>query len=107
MHEFSICRQIIFEAKKHGMPLAITVEVGELANMTPRHLKEHLSEYVKWKINVRSRKGRIACRCGYKGSPVIKDRGHDFVLIECPKCKGSDFSSVIGDKIILKSVRVK
>jgi len=107
MHEFSVCRQIISEAKKHGSPVAVTIEVGELANMTPLHLKAHMKEYVDWKVAVKNKKGTVTCKCGYKGKPIIRERGHDFLLLQCKKCRGSDFSKISGDKIVLKSVKVK
>ncbi|MBI5228473.1 hydrogenase maturation nickel metallochaperone HypA [Candidatus Micrarchaeota archaeon] len=106
MHEYSVCRQIIAEAQKHGTPVAITLEVGELAPITVRELKSHLRELIDWGIRVKSKKGRVACECGFKGKPRVKERGHDFLLLECPKCRGARFSEVIGDKIILKSVKV-
>jgi Zn finger protein HypA/HybF involved in hydrogenase expression len=107
MHEFSICRQIISEAKKHGSPAAIKIEVGELANITPSHLKEHMEEYVDWKIEIKKKNGYVVCKCGYKGKPLIRERSHSAVLMICPRCKDNKFLAVSGDRVILKSVMVK
>ena len=106
MHEFSICSQIIEEARKHGKPVSVSIEVGETSGIEPEHLKEHLKAHVDWDIEVSERKASVRCRCGYHGRPEIVERGHDFVIVKCPRCGNNDVEREQGGQIILKSVKV-
>lgn len=83
------------------------MEVGALSSITADEIKNALSEFVNWDIIVTTKKGITTCDCGFKGEPKIKGRAHDFVLMECPKCKNSDLKIIEGDKIKLISVMVR
>ena len=106
MHGIKIAEQIIEEAKRHGKPIAISVELGSLAPMTEEELISLLKTFVDWKINILSKKGVVSCKCGYYGGPKIVERGHDFLILECPECRSQDVKIISGNKIILKSVEV-
>jgi len=86
MHEQRIVHKIIEEAEKQGKVSSLVLEVGELNEITPEELGEHLKEHVSWKINVKERKSKIECKCSYRGRAEILDRGHDYCLFRCPKC---------------------
>jgi len=97
-------KDIINQAEKQGDVKSITIEVGELANIEPHHLKEHLSEIVDWDIKVKTIDAITECACGFKGKPKTITRGHDFVLFTCPWC--NDVPKVVqGDQIVLKEVK--
>ena len=106
MHETVIANSIINEAKKHGNVKEIFLEIGELAHVPSHELLECLKKLVKWKINSTEIKSNVICNCGYKGHPKILERGHDFFMIECPKCKS--FPKLIdGTEIKIKKVIIK
>jgi Zn finger protein HypA/HybF involved in hydrogenase expression len=110
MHEFSVAESIIEEARGSCKcePLAIVLEVGELANLTKQEIKDTMKLLVNWKIEFLDKKGMISClNCRYKGKPKILERYHMGVLIECPKCKGRKVRIIEGEKIILKKVKTK
>jgi len=107
MHEYHVVEDIMKAAKKKGRPKSITLEVGALSSVSANEIKNALSEFVNWDIIVTTKKGIAACDCGFKGEPKIKQRMHDFVLMECPKCKNNDMKIIEGDKIKLVSVLVR
>ena len=86
MHETKILKEIINKAQEQGNVISIKLEIGELAGISPKHLREHLEEMVNWSIDVSKKKAHVKCKCGYKGRPEIKLRAHDFVLFQCPEC---------------------
>ncbi|MDO8480627.1 MAG: hydrogenase/urease maturation nickel metallochaperone HypA [Nanoarchaeota archaeon] len=105
MHETAIAEGIIVEAKKHGSVKAISLEIGELAHVPGAELVECLRRLVDWKVEWKERPAVASCGCGYQGAPVIVERGHDFFLIECPKCtQVPDLTD--GDEIKLVDVTV-
>ncbi len=106
MHETIIANKIIEEAKKHGKVKAISVEVGELAGIHDHDLEKTLKGMVKWDVKVSKKNATVRCSCGYKGRPKIVERGHDFVIFECPECKKIP-KVVDGDEVILKEVKVE
>jgi len=87
MHEHSFIQAILSDIVNKEQVKGISVEVGELAGIEAEHLKEHLIEETGWDIEVTTHPGVVLCDCGYKGTPVIKQRLHDMVIYECPKCK--------------------
>lgn len=104
MHEAFIINKIIEEAEKFGKVKKIKIELGELANITKEDLEEHLKEVVDWDIKINIKKSKIECNCGYKGKPNILERGHDFCLFNCPKCKGK-VKVLKGGEIKIKEVK--
>lgn len=106
MHETVFINKIIKKAKKYGKIEKIIVEVGELASVQAEDLKQHLKEAVNWDIKILKKGSLVKCDCGFKGKPKIIEKGHDFTLFECPKCKNMP-KIIDGDKVILKKVIVK
>jgi len=88
MHEQRIIDKVIAMGKLAGAQKGIRLEVGELCDISPDHLKEHLQGQVKWNIETIYCPAKVQCACGYKGKPRIIERGHDFVLFDCPSCGG-------------------
>ncbi len=86
MHETKILKEIINKAEEQGNVISIKLEVGELAGISPKHLREHLEEMVHWTIEISRKNAYVKCKCGYEGRPEIKLRAHDFVLFQCPRC---------------------
>lgn len=86
MHEHSFIEAILSNIKNKEKIKEISIEVGELAGIETEHLKEHLLEKVNWKINVTEKKAKVKCDCGHIGKPKIRQRLHDIVIFECPKC---------------------
>jgi Zn finger protein HypA/HybF involved in hydrogenase expression len=107
MHEFSFVSRVIDEVRTicKKEPVAITLEVGELANLTCEEIEKAMKLMVKWDVNFIKKKGVIEClKCGFRGRPKILERYHVGVLLECPKCKGKKLKIIQGEKIILKKV---
>lgn len=88
MHELVFVDRILEEAAKYGKVKRAVVEVGDLAQIDADHLQDALRARAAYGIDVIGKKARVNCECGYDGEPDIVDRGHDFVLYECPDCKG-------------------
>jgi|TARA_Y100000310_G_scaffold345817_1_gene470420 Zn finger protein HypA/HybF involved in hydrogenase expression len=105
MHETIIAQKIIEDAKKHGEIKSAVIEVGEIAHITAKELKETLTDMVSWSITVTEKKAKVKCSCGYEGEPKIIERKHDLVYFECPEC-GKVPSVLEGSQIILKEVEV-
>lgn len=103
MHEIAISKEIVKQAKEQagkGKKItAVVIEVGELSSLTPEELTYALKNIVDWDIRVRKVKGVVECACGFKGSPRIIERAHDFVLFECPLCR--EIPAIIKGKDIL------
>ncbi len=87
MHEQAIIDKILEHISDKTNVLKIELEVGELAGIEPEHLKEHLGERVNWEININSKKSQVKCSCGYEGYARIKQRLHDMVIYDCPRCE--------------------
>jgi Zn finger protein HypA/HybF involved in hydrogenase expression len=105
MHEHVYVDDIVKEAQKQGKVRAITIELGELAPITPEDLK-HALEVTGWAIKIFPKKGFVHCHCGFRGAPNITERGHDFVVFNCPKCKAELPRIVDGKDVVLKDVTV-
>lgn len=106
MHETVIANKIIEEAKKQGKVEEIHLEIGELAPVCCNELVECLRQLVDWKINSKKRGAKVKCLCGFKGKPKILERGHDYFLIECPKCRKVP-EIIDGRDIRVLSVKIK
>jgi len=103
MHDTTIAKDIISQAKKHGNVKKIVVEIGDIAAVKAEDMEELLKKLVDWNIEVIRKPAVVKCVCGYEGEPKILERGHDFVMYVCPEC-GLVPEDAIGDKIILKKV---
>ena len=86
MHEHSFIQAIISPIQDKENVREIEIEVGELAGITPEHLKEHLIEETGWEVVLRAKKSEVKCSCGYQGQARIKERLHDTVIYDCPEC---------------------
>ena len=72
-------------------------------SITANVIREDLAN---WQVNILKKKSVVKCKCGYKGRANIKERLHDIILFNCPKC--NEIPEVIsGDKIIIKSIEIK
>jgi len=88
MHEHSFIDAILSNIEDKDEVIAIVLEAGELAGITAEHLKKHLKErYDYWDIKVEEKQSNIKCFCGYEGPANIRDRMHDFVVFDCPRCE--------------------
>ncbi len=106
MHEQAIAQQIILEAQKQGNVKAITVEVGDLAHLPAGEMREILVKMTDWKVEVRSKKAEVRCKCGFEGEPRILQQLHDHSVYECSKCGATMPEIVAGDQIVLKEVEI-
>ncbi len=97
MHEAAMIEEIIRNA---GGAKIIQLEVGELSGFSPDHLKEHLADYGVLGI-CEEKTAIVECSCGYSGRPKIREKLHDLVIFECPKCRAVP-RVVSGDKVIIK-----
>ena len=105
-HEQVYVQDIVQAATARGKVEAITVEVGELAPILAEDL-ETAMRFTGWTLTVTTKPGTIQCRCGYTGSPVITDKGHDYTIFHCPEC-AADLPVIIdGKDVVLKAVVVK
>ncbi len=108
MHEQVVAQNIIQEAKKHGSVKSIVVEVGDLAHLPAKEMREVLERLTDWEINVVSMKALVLCNdCKHLGLPEIMQQMHDHCVFKCMKC-GKMFPEVEeGDKIMLKEVEIE
>jgi len=86
MHEHSFIQAVIEPIKNKEKVQSIELEVGELAGIEPEHLKEHLIKETGWDIHINKKNNKVKCSCGYQGQARIKQRLHDLVIYDCPKC---------------------
>lgn len=87
MHETVIARNIIETAMQQGDVSAVTLEIGELAHVPAEELIACIKAQVSWNIMYTIKPARVRCSCGFSGHPTVLEHGHDFFLIECPRCK--------------------
>jgi len=106
MHEISIAKNIIDEAKKHGEVNSIEIDCGELAHLPAKDLEDAMKKLVKWDVKINETESIVECICGYKGRPKIIEKSHHLTLFECPKC-GNLPKILKGGDIIIKKVGVK
>lgn len=107
MHETIIAKKIIDKAKEHGIVKKIVIEVGDLAHLPAKDMKQVLEDMTSWEIEVIPVKAEVRCKCGYQGEPKIIEHAHDLTLFECPKCKKIPFKILKGEDIVLKDVVVE
>lgn len=86
MHEHSFIEAILKNIENIQDVEFLELEVGELAGIEAKHLKEHLLERVDFEIEVIEKTSRVKCECGYQGKAKIRERLHDLVIYDCPKC---------------------
>lgn len=106
MHGVHIVGEILSKAREEGRVKKAVIEVGEIANIEKDHLAEHLKDWADFPCELNEKESKVRCKCGYEGKAKIKDRGHDFVIIECPEC-GEIPEILEGNQVILKSVEVE
>lgn len=105
MHEHHFIQNIIAQVPDKEKVIGIEIELGELIGIEAGHLKEHLIEFTSWEVNVKPKKSKIKCLCGYSGPARILQRLHDLVIYDCPEC-GNDEASVLEGKDI-KITKIK
>lgn len=105
MHEIVFAKNIIkqVEEKDRGKVKEVELEIGELAGITGEELKQAIEEMTGWKVSFEEMPSEARCDCGYIGRVRIKERGHDFVIYDCPKC-GSVPRVIVGQDIKLKRI---
>jgi len=106
MHEQVYVNDIIAAASKHGVVESLVVEVGELAPIPAAELGEAL-KFTGWKITLKKKHGTVQCKCGFRGRPIVTEKGHDFTVFHCPACNAAFPTIVDGKEIIVKEVTVK
>ena len=106
MHEVVYAHKIIEEARKRGDINAISLEVGDLANITGEEIKRAIETITGWVVDVRSKAAMVRCHCGFVGAPVITERSHDLVHYECPSCCNNFPDIVEGKDIKIKEITV-
>ncbi|MBM3234053.1 hypothetical protein FJZ19_03075 [Candidatus Pacearchaeota archaeon] len=103
MHEITFANHIINQIKEKDKVESIELEVGELAQITGDELKHAIETITGWKVVVKERPSDVNCSCGYMGRANIREKGHDFIIYNCPKC--SSLPKIIkGNKIKLKKI---
>jgi Zn finger protein HypA/HybF involved in hydrogenase expression len=102
-HGISIAKNIIDEVKNKDKVEHIEIEVGELAEISAKELKEIIEKLTGWKVITKEMESKVKCACGYVGRAKIKSRQHDIVIYVCPGC-GSVPTPIIGQDIKLKRV---
>ena len=106
MHDLVYAHKIIEEARKKGEINAISLEVGDLANVTGAELKKAIETITNWQVDVKTKSAMVRCHCGFIGAPIITERSHDLVHYECPACYNNFPDIVEGDKIKIKELTV-
>jgi Zn finger protein HypA/HybF involved in hydrogenase expression len=86
MHEHTFIQSIIAPIKNKEKVEGVEIELGELVGIEPDHLHEHLIEETAWKVKIKEIKSKVKCSCGYAGPAKIRERLHDLVIYNCPKC---------------------
>jgi len=86
MHEHTFIQAIIKPIKDKEKVDLVEIELGELVGIEPDHLHEHLIEETGWKIKIKEVKSKVKCSCGYEGPAKIREKLHDLVIFNCPKC---------------------
>lgn len=86
MHEHHFIQNIIKQVPNKEKVSGIALDVGELVGIEHHHLNEHLVAETGWKVSTMEIKSSVECSCGYKGRARIKQRLHDLVIYDCPKC---------------------
>lgn len=107
MHSRKIAKDIINHVNKnYGKEVKkVTISFGELVGISKEHIGEILKREAQWTVRFTSERSHIECLCGYEGPARISDRGHDYVMFECPQC-GSPLPKLIkGNEI--KVVKVE
>lgn len=88
MHEHKFIHNIVNQVPDNSNVIGVELEVGELAGITAEHLKEHLKEETGWEVNCKVKEGKVVCKCGHIGEARVRERLHDLVICDCPKCAG-------------------
>ena len=88
MHEHHFIQHIIKDIPDKDKVIGVEIELGELAGIEEKHLKEHLIDETGWDVKIIEKKSKIKCLCGYIGAARIRQRLHDLVIYDCPECDG-------------------
>ncbi|MFH1521853.1 MAG: hydrogenase/urease maturation nickel metallochaperone HypA [archaeon] len=86
MHEHSFIEAILSNIKERENVTKLVIEVGELAGIEASHLASHIKEKTGWDVEANQKNALVKCDCSYQGIPKIRERLHDMVIFECPKC---------------------
>ncbi len=86
MHEHSFIEAILKNIENIENVELVKLEVGELAGIEACHLKEHILERVNFDVEVIEKSSKVKCDCGYEGKANVRERLHDLVIYDCPKC---------------------
>ena len=103
MHEITAAKSIINQISDKENVEYLELEVGELAEVTPRELKQAIEDLTGWKVIVEEMPSKIKCECGFVGRAHVKQRQHDIVIYNCPMCSSVP-RPIIGQFIKLKKV---
>ena len=106
MHDTIIAEMVLKDLKKYKGIESVTIEVGELAELTASELEKAMSNMVKYKVDISETKAKVKCRCGYEGRPEILEKGHHFSVFVCKRC-GEVPEVLEGNEIRIKEVEVK
>jgi len=106
MHDTLIANMVMKDLANYKDIEAVSIEVGELAEVTAAELESAMKAMVKYKLDIKEKKATVRCKCGFEGRPEILERGHHFTVFVCKKC-GDVPEITEGNKIIIKDVEVK
>lgn len=106
MHEHTFTQSILSNIKNRQDVTKITLEIGELVGIEPKHLASHIKEQTNWNIKTIQVPAMVKCNCGYKGKPKILERIHDLIIFNCPAC-GQLPKITKGNKIKIINVTYK
>jgi len=88
MHGKRVAKDIVLHVKKNysAKVKKVTISLGELAGISKEELDRALKAEAAWNFSIVSERNMIGCLCGYQGPARISDKGHDYVMYECPQC---------------------
>ncbi len=109
MHGRRIAKNIVNYVKKnYGEHVEeITLAMGELVGLSKHELEDLIKRETSWKVHIVDEPGLVECLCGYRGPPKISDRGHDYVMYECPQCGSPLPKPLRGHEIKVVNVKMK
>ncbi|MFZ5954884.1 MAG: hydrogenase/urease maturation nickel metallochaperone HypA [Nanoarchaeota archaeon] len=104
MHEILFAQELLNQIENKDNVQSIELEVGELAEITAEELRNVIEDLMGWEVIVENVLANVECGCcGFTGRPKITERNQDFVIYECPQCKGLPRAKA-GKEIIIKKI---
>lgn len=107
MHGFSFAKVVLNDLgclKESKRDIShVCLELGELVAIEKEDLLDALKNLSKISFSIESKASFVKCACGYSGSARIRERLHDFVIFDCPKC-GNVPEVIFGDRIEIKKI---